>query len=327
MGQVLVLSRADVERALTIDAVVEAVEQGFRQDPEGANLTYPVIREQIPEHEGIFGVKAGYALPQEVLGLKAGGFWLQNLSRMNLPNHQSVMLLFDPRSGAPTALINANWITAIRTGAAGAVAARHLSRPDSTRVALIGAGAQSRTQLRALARVRTVQQVRVYDKAPGAAERLAAEFTGEAFTVRPATSAEEALADADIAVTTTPSYSPVVLDAWVQPGTHINAMGADTRGKQELEESLFRRAALVVDNLAQARVLGETQHAIGRGVITEAQVRAELGEVVAGRKAGRLSPDEITVYDGTGVSFQDLLTAQLAYDTALREGLGTRVTL
>lgn len=327
MGRLLVLSRTDVERALTIDAVIEAVEQGFRQDPEGVNRTYPVIRESVPEHEGIFGVKAGYAVRQEVLGLKAGGFWQKNMERLNLPNHQSVMLLFDPSSGAPTALINANWITAIRTGAAGAVAARHLSRPDSARVALIGAGAQARTQLRALTRVRPIEQVLVYDASPGAAERYAAEFSGEAFAVTPVASAAEALATADIAVTTTPSYSPVVLDQWVRPGTHINAMGSDTQGKQELEESLFRRAALVVDNLAQARVLGETQHAIGRGVITAEQVRAELGEVVAGHKRGRLSADEITVYDGTGVSFQDLLTAQLAVEAALREGLGTHVTL
>lgn len=327
MGALLVLSRSDVERTLTLDAVIEAVEQGFREDPSGANRTYPVVREQIPEHAGIFGIKSGYAVTREVLGLKAGGFWLNNSQQMNLPNHQGVMLLFDPRTGVPIALIDANWITAIRTGAAGAVASKYLSRPDSSRVAMIGAGAQSRTQLRALSRVRELKQVWVYDVVPGAAERFAAEFAGEAFAVSPISSVQEALAQADIAVTTTPSYSPVVMDEWVKPGLHISAMGSDTRGKQEIQESLFYRAALVVDKLEQARVLGETQHAIGKGIITEEGVRAELGEVILGTKPGRLSPDEITVYDGTGVSFQDLVTAQLAYEVAKREGLGMTVAL
>lgn len=327
MGALLVLSRPDVERALTLEVVIAAVEQGFRDDPAGANRTYPVVREQVPEHEGIFGIKSGYSLTQEVLGLKAGGFWLGNSKQFGLPNHQSVMLLFNPRTGAPTALVDANYITAIRTGAASAVAAKYLSRPDSHRVAMIGGGAQARMQLKALATVRSVRQVRVYDLVPGAAAAYAAEFSGAGFAVTAVDSVREALAGADIAITTTPSYRPVVMAEWVPAGIHINAMGADTRGKQELDETLFHRAALIVDNLPQARVLGETQHVLGKGILAEEQVRAELGEVIAGRKPGRLSAEEITVYDGTGVSFQDLVTAQLAVEVARREGFGVSVNL
>lgn len=329
MGELLVLSRADVERALTLDAVIAAVEEGFREDAEGKNRTYPVVREQVPEHQGIFGIKSGLMAGRGVMGLKAGGFWLGNVSTFGLPNHQSTMVLFDPRTGAPTALIDANYITAIRTGAASAVAARALSRPDSRRVAMIGAGAQARMQLRAIARVRPVEQVWVYDAMEGAAERYAAEFagSGSGFAVTPVGSAARALAEADLVVTTTPSYAPVVMAEHVRPGTHINAMGADTRGKQELDETLFRRAALVVDSLEQARVLGETQHAIGRGIITEEQVRGELGQVLTGIRPGRLSAEEITVFDGTGVSFQDLVAAQLACDEARRQGFGTVVQL
>jgi alanine dehydrogenase len=327
MGALLVLSRSDVERALTLDTVIAAVEQGFREDPSGANRTYPVVREQVPEHEGIFGIKSGYTVTREVMGLKAGGFWQGNSKQFGLPNHQSVMVLFDPRTGAPTALVDANYITAIRTGAASAVAAKYLSRPDSHTVAMIGAGAQARMQLKALARVREVREVRVFDAFPGASAAYAAEFAGASFAVAAVDSAREALAGADIAITTTPSYSPVVLAEWVPAGIHINAMGADTKGKQELDETLFRRAALIVDNLEQAKVLGETQHAVSKGILTEEQVRAELGEVIAGLKPGRLSPEEITVYDGTGVSFQDLVTAHLAVEVARRERLGTTVTL
>lgn len=327
MGELLILSRADVERALTLDSVIAAVEAGFREDAEGKNRTYPVVREQVPEHRGIFGIKSGYMTGRGVMGLKAGGFWLGNVSDYGLPNHQSTMVLFDPRTGAPTALIDANYITAIRTGAASAVAARALSRPDSRRVAMIGAGAQARMQLRAVARVRPVEQVWVFDAMAGAAERYAAEFGGAGFAVTPVGSVDEALKEADLVVTTTPSYTPVVMAGHVRPGTHINAMGADTKGKQELDETLFRRAALVVDSLEQARVLGETQHALGKGIITEEQVRGELGQILIGARPGRLSADEITVFDGTGVSFQDLVAAQLACDEARRQGFGTLVQL
>ena len=224
------------------------------------------------------------------------------------------------------------WLTAIilpfaRTGAAGAVAARYLSRADSHEVGLIGAGTQGRAQVLGLLAVRPIQRVVVYDAVPGAAKQFARDMARYGLEIHPVSDPRSAVKGADIVITATPSTAAIVQDNWLDPGVHINAIGADTRGKQELDPAIFLRARVVVDDLRQAQELGESQHALSSGLVRPKDIHAELGEIVAGQKMGRQSPDEITLFDATGLAFQDLVAAALAYRLASERGLGLRVSL
>jgi ornithine cyclodeaminase/alanine dehydrogenase-like protein (mu-crystallin family) len=238
------------------------------------------------------------------------------------------MLLFDPESGRVTALVGANRITGMRTGAAGAVAVKHLARQDADTVALIGCGAQGTMQLRAVAKVRKLTLARVWDRDPEAASRLANALGSELpFAVEVADGPENAVRGADIVITTTPGEAPVIEDGWVAAGQHVNAIGSDTAGKQEIATRVLTRSRLVVDNRAQAATLGETQHLASIGIEPIGAISAELGEVVAGMAPGRQSATEITVFDATGVTFQDLVVADAVYRRCLERGLGTQVGL
>lgn len=202
------------------------------------------------------------------------------------------------------------------------MAARCLAPTGAEVAAIFGAGKQARAQVQALAAVLPLREVRVWARSLEAAERLAAEWAGAPFTVRAVASGEEATAGAAVVTTTTPAYEPVVWDRWIGPGTHINAIGSDTRGKRELEASLLTRAKLIVDNPQQALTLGETQHGPGPEAI-----HATLGQVLSGKKAGRERPDEITIFDSTGVTFQDLCVAGHLYRLAKERGFGQIVNL
>lgn len=322
MADLLILDDATVRQHLTLSDTVDLVAEAFAADARGEAQNFPVVRETLDTYGGIFGIKSGFLAPGEVLGFKAGGYWRENLSRFGLPGHQSTMLLFDPVTGRPTCLVGANCITEVRTGAAGGVAARALARPDAEVVAVFGAGKQARAQIRALALLFPLKEVRVWAPTLEGAVQLSSEFADAPFAVRAVASGEGAAAGAAILITTTPSYEPIVQDAWVTPGMHINAMGADTRGKHELESSLLTRAKLIVDNPEQALTLGESQHGPGK-----AAIHASLGQVLTGQRPGRERADEITIFDATGVTFQDLCVAGHLYRLAKEQGFGQVVHL
>ena len=323
-GSFLVLTRADVERLVKLPDAIRAVEEAFVALTEGKASVFPVIRERIEPSGGFFGVKAGYLAGKGYLGYKGGGFWASNRTR-GIAGHQSVILLYDPDTGIPKALVDGNYLTVIRTGAAGALGARCLARKDSRIAAVIGAGVQGAIQIAGLRAVLPIEEVRCFDADTEAARDLAGKAQVDGLRAKWCETARQAIEGADVVVTATPSFSPVIEDAWIAPGTHINAFGADTRGKQELEESLFGRAKVVADYLPQCREIGECQHAFRSGRITA--VHAELGEILAGRKPGRETRDEITVFDASGISLQDLAVAALAYETALASGAGLRVAM
>jgi alanine dehydrogenase len=317
LADLLILNSETIRKHLTLADAIPLVAEAFAADARGEARNFPVVRENLEEYTGIFGVKSGLLSPGEVLGFKAGGYWRENGVRYGLPGHQSVMMLFDPATGRPVCLLDANCITEVRTGAAGAVAARCLAPAGADVAAVFGAGKQGRIQIQALAAVLPLREVRVWARRPEAAEQLAAEFASAPFTVRAVHSGQAAVDGAAVVTTTTPSYEPVVQAAWIGAGTHINAMGADTSGKQELESGLLARAKLVVDNRQQALTMGESQHGSGPEAI-----HATLGEVLTGMKAGRERPEEITIFDSTGVTFQDLCVAGHIYRLALQHGFG-----
>lgn len=327
MNELIVLNDEDVEELVGFEENMRLIEQAFADYSRGESYVMPVIREKINKHNGFFGIKSGYLANQEVLGFKAGGFWADNKDK-GLPNHQSAMMLFDPATGQPIAVVAANFVTQIRTAAIGAIGCKYLARADSRVLALIGAGHQGRNQLEAALKVMpAIKEIRVYDLYPAAAEKLTGDLQSDRYSIAVAETAEQACRGADLIVTATSSFQAIVMNDWIKPGTHINAIGTDTRGKQELDPQIFGRAAVFVDNLAQCCYLGECQHAVDAGIISREMIRAELGDLITGAKPGRTSPEEVTIFDTTGVAIQDLATAGYALQQAKKREIGTMIKL
>ncbi|MHB1110891.1 MAG: ornithine cyclodeaminase family protein [Devosia sp.] len=320
----LIISEDLARRLVSVEEAISAVEQTFAAMARGEARNYPVVREVVGSQDAVFGVKTGADVSVPFLGLKAGGYWPHNLSK-GLTNHQSSTLLFDPGTGRASALVSANYLTGVRTGAASAIATKYLSRPDAQTLGIIGTGAQSTYQLRATLAVRNIRRVFAWDPSPANLSAFGEVVRKLGLDYMPETEREAVAANADILITVTPSQQALVQKDWVRPGTHISAMGADTKGKQELDPTLVAIAAIFVDEAAQSFSIGECQHAYAAGLIGEKDVRASLGAVVARIADGRRSADEITLFDGTGVSLQDLVVADLAVKRATEQGLGTSV--
>jgi alanine dehydrogenase len=320
----LILSEQDARALVGVEDAIAAVEQTFLAMAQGQARNYPVVREVLGYQDAVFGVKTGADTAAPLLGLKAGGYWPHNAAR-GLTNHQSATVLFDPDTGRAKAVVSANYLTGVRTGAASAIATRYLSRPDSSVLAIVGTGVQAVYQLKATLAVRPIRRVRAWNPSPGKLRDFGriVEELGLAFEPQPGP--REAVAEADVVITVTPSQRPVIEHGWLRPGTHVSAMGADTKGKQELAAALVAAAAVVVDEPAQAVSIGECQHAFAAGLITMSDLRGTLGEVIAGRCQGRGSDSEITLFDGTGVALQDLAVADLAVRLASARGVGVTV--
>ncbi|MDR7418226.1 MAG: ornithine cyclodeaminase family protein [Armatimonadota bacterium] len=327
MARVLCLSSDDVAAVLTLEACIPAVERAFASYALKRSQVFPVIREQVPGTGGIFGVKSGYDQDQGWLGLKAGGFWAENRAR-GLPAHQSVIVVFDPATGVVRAIVDANVITRLRTGAVGAIAARALAPRSASVAAVIGCGVQGEIQTRALQwALPHLQEVRCADPEPASVRGYLDALGDLDLYIRAVGTAEEAVRGADVIVTTTPSWKPVIADAWVGTTVHISAVGADTKGKQELDPAIFKRARVVVDDWIQAREIGESQHAYRLGWLTRDTLYAELGDLCAGSKSGRGDFDGVTIFDATGIALQDLAAAGLAMDLASARGIGQWVEI
>jgi ornithine cyclodeaminase len=315
----IVISEQEARALVGVEDAIAVVEQAFAAMARCEAHNYPVVRELVGRCEAVFGVKAGCDTAMPLLGLKAGGYWPGNASR-GWSNHQSATLLFDPDTGRASAVVSANYLTGLRTGAASAIATKYLSRPDSATLGIIGAGVQSQHQLRATLAVRPIRRVHAWDpSADNLAElgRAVREF-GRDFI------AEEdcrgVAAAADILITVTPAKGALIEANWVRPGTHVNAMGADTKGKQELDPTLIANATVFVDEISQAIGIGECQHAFAAGLISERSLR-NIGDVIAGLCKGRRDANEITVFDGTGVALQDLVVANFVAQKAMSSGV------
>lgn len=324
MPEIIILNEQDLEQIITLEQVINLVERGFSSYYRGGFTPFPVVREKINTYEGIFGIKSGYVTDGDLLGFKAGGYWKNNPS-LGIPAHRSVILLFDPQTGNARSIMDGNFITTIRTGAVGAIAAKYLARKNSQVAAIIGCGTQGRMQLRALKWVLPIGDIRCYDISLKNAEAFAEEMSSQDCPVKRCSSPEEAVKGADVVVTTTPSEKWIVSSDWIEPGMHISAMGADTKGKQEIDPGLFTRVKIVVDSLEQCKQLGEMQHA--PEIVEKGGIYAELGEITAGEKSGRSDNSEITLFDATGIAFQDLVTAGLALKISVEKGIGKRIPI
>ncbi|MDI6854674.1 MAG: ornithine cyclodeaminase family protein [Deltaproteobacteria bacterium] len=318
----LILTSSEVMQILTMDLALAAAWEAFTAYGEGRVNMPPkaYLNLAAGDFRAMYGeifLKRGH-----VCGLKWVNVHPENPKR-GLLTVMAKIILNDPETGLEWADMDGTHITNFRTGAAGGVAAEVLSRPDARRLGVIGAGQQARTQIAAVLKVRPIEEVIICDCAHKQALTLKEEVQaayGVKTRLEP-TPQETALAS-DILVTATPSRIPLVERRWVKPGTHINAIGADAAGKQELDPDILKAAKIVVDDWAQASHSGEINVPLSRGDITPEQVYGSLGEVVAGRKPGRQSAEEITVFDSTGLIIQDLSLGFEVYLEARKRGLG-----
>jgi alanine dehydrogenase len=323
----LVLTKADVADLLSIDECIDRVERAFRLNAEGKAIA-PVIVGVHVERGGFHIKAAGLRTDRAYFATKVNANFPGNAERSGLPTIQGVIVLFDVDNGYPLALLDSTEITGVRTAAATAVAARHLARTDSSVVTICGCGVQGRDQLRALARVRPIRTVLAFDTQIDRAETYARSMSRElGLDVRAVSDLRGAARQADICVTCTTSRRPILARGDVKPGGFVAAVGADNPEKQEIDPSLLAASAVVVDVLEQCATIGDLHHALEAGVMTRADVRAELGEIVAGHKRGRRSDDEIVVFDSTGTALQDVAAAALVFERAIATGRGTRMAL
>lgn len=325
MPRMLILTEADLRRCIALDAsTVACVEDAFEALATKAVAMPPVLRLDIPEHRGEIDVKTAYVPGLDSVALKVSPGFFGN-PKLGLPSLNGLMILFSARTGLVEAvLLDNGYLTDVRTAAAGAVAAKHLARPDATRAALFGAGAQARLQLEALCLVRPISEAVIWARDPAKAQSAAAELKlSIGLSVAVADHPEAACRDADIIVTTTPAETPILQAEWVRPGQHVTAMGSDAEGKNEIDPALVARAAYVADRLAQTRRLGELHHAITAGLVGAEQDFPELGQVIARHRPGRRDPDDITLCDLTGTGVQDTAIATMAHSRAVGSGLGT----
>jgi len=321
---VRILREPEVRGLLDMDETIEAVARSYAAYAAGDVVLPPVINLDLDEFKGEVHVKSAYIKGARHYVIKiASGFYLN--PGLGLPAGNGMMLVFEARTGLLQGLLLDNgFITEMRTGAAGAVAARHLAKAGLRKAGFIGAGSQARYQLKALMRVRPPEEVWVWslDKGliPTYLRDMSALFPLE---FHEASSPEEAVRGADIVITVTPSRAPIVKPEWLSPGVHITAVGSDGPEKQELEASVLTRADLIYcDSIAQCRRLGEVHHGLEENAIGEERLSGELGELVLGRKQGRTSETQITVADLTGLGAQDAAAASLVFDRAVQKGLG-----
>ncbi len=328
----LVLSREQVESLLDLDRLVEAVQAALVDVSAGRVSMPPRIAAMVPEQAGFLAAMPAYLESAGALTAKLVSLFPANASSPDRPTHHAVICCFDPANGAPLAVMDGSHVTAVRTAAGSVVATRLLARPDATVVAVIGTGVQARAHLRAFARLPEVAVRRVAGRDDAKVKLLVDELTaaGEG-PVEAAPSIEDAVRSADIVCATTHADRPVVRRDWLRPGTHVNAVGYNPAGEGEVDAATVRDAVVVVESREAALAPPpsgaiEIHRAIDLGVIPPEAV-LEIGEIVAGRAAGRTDPAQITLYKSVGVAVQDAAAAALVVEEAQRQGIGTVIEL
>lgn len=318
----LIVPEREIADLMTRKAAFDAVEQVFAAMASGDAYNFPVVREAIGHEDALYGFKGGFDRAGLTLGLKAGGYWPNNLEKRGLINHQSTVFLFDPETGKPSAMVGGNLLTALRTAAASSVSIKHLARKDAKVIGMIGAGHQATFQLRAALEQRAFEKVIGWNYHPEMLPNLA-KIAEEASVPFEAVDLP-GMTQADVIISITSAFSPSLMADHVSPGTHLACMGTDTKGKQEVEAALLARAAVFTDEVAQSISIGEAQHAVTDGLIRESDI-AQLGAVINGTHPGRTSDDQITLFDGTGVGLQDLAVAATVVDLAVERGVAIEV--
>ena len=317
MTELLVLSKSDLEKVLTMEGVMNAVEEAFRGFALGEASMPSIVPMNVPKHNGFWAIKSAVVNNIDIIGLKLSCSYFDNPAKYNLRSIMGVVVVADSRNGIPLAVLDGSQITAYRTGAIAGIAAKYLARKDSKVAAIFGAGVQGRTQLIALNEVLKLNEIRVYDIVSDLSMSYAQEMSDLlGLHVEPAVSISSALNGADVVSTATPSREPYLKYDWIEEGTHITTVGSDEGNKQELESLVYDKAKVVVD---------KRDEALKKKYLKPAQIYAELGEIITGKKPGRTSQAEITIMDSTGLGIQDMAAGYAAYRLAKQKNIGTWV--
>lgn len=351
MSQVKVLNQAAIKSVMELDRVIRAVEVAYVGKAQQQAEVWPMVFHEFEPETAELDIKSGNMVPEGIYGLKVVSWFEKNMERGLAPLYGTV-LVFDSETGVPLGLLDAGYLTGLRTGAAGAIGAKALARPESENFLIVGAGSMCKFQIAAtLTAMDHIKMVRIYDGldpengrrvSAGMKQQLEEEFLSQYalgsesyrefarkidINYEAVEDIETATRKSDIIITMTPSRKPILKNAWIQPGTHLSCMGSDTSGKQEVDEQIMSRARVFVDDVAQASGVGEIETALKKGILQPEGILGEIGEVLAGQKPGRLSPQDVTVFDSTGIALQDLAVAKLAIDLAEQKNLGVTVEL
>lgn len=318
-----IVPEKEIAGLMTPEAAFDAVEAVFASMAKGDAYNFPVVREAIGYEDALYGFKGGFDKAALNLGLKAGGYWPNN-QKHGIINHQSTVFLFDPDTGRVSAAVGGNLLTALRTAAASAVSIKHLAPKGARVLGMIGAGHQSAFQMRAAARAGQFEKVLGWNPHPEMLGRLA-DTAAELGLPFEAVELPRLGAEADVIISITSAFEPLLMDGQVKGTTHIAAMGTDTKGKQELDPKLVARARLFTDEVAQSVSIGEFQHVAAQKEISESDITA-IGRVITGDHEGRGNA-EITIFDGTGVGLQDLAVAGAVVELAKQQGKAIEVEI
>lgn len=324
MKKTLLLKKSDIEDLVDMDDVLVVVEEAFKE--------YALGRVQMPPKsylfftEGDLRIMPSYLEGPGVAGVKCVNSHPKNPKKYSLPTVMAIIELVDPEDGFPLTIMDGTWVTDMRTGAAGGISAKYLARPDSKKLGIIGAGRQAYTQLMAIKSVLDIEEVSVYCRTPSTREEFAKKTSKKyGIDVIPASTAKEAVKGKDIIVTATPSTKPIIKSDWTPPGVHICAIGADAPGKQELDPKILIRGRVFVDSWEQASHSGEINVPLKESLLSKDDIAGTLGQLIIGEIPGRIKDDEITIFDSTGLSVQDMATAALIYERALKKKIGVKI--
>lgn len=348
MLPIRVLTDNDVRSILDIKNTVACVEKAYALKCNNQGRIFSMISEEIFHGKAEMDIKSGMLNEEDVFGLKLVSWFGDNV-KLGFPTVTGLTMLFDLKNGFPKAIINASYLTGMRTGAAGAVGVKYLSKNDSKILMVVGTGTQAIFQIAAtLSEVKTINKVFIYDplkyeNAIRFKNSIKAELSNILNDIKDPyninwkqriesvefTSVEnpvKALNATDAVITITPSRKALILNEWVRSGTHFSCMGADVAGKQEIDEKIFDEAVVYVDDIAQASKLGETQNAVKAGIVEKNNL-TEIGQLILRNVKGRTSDKEITIFDGTGISLQDIAVSQYIVSKAEELNIGTTIQL
>jgi alanine dehydrogenase len=322
------LNESQVKSVLPMPDLIQVMEEALGRFSAGEALQPVRTVLTVGPTRAYFGVMPAYMPNPERLGMKLVTVFNSNEQR-GLPSHLATILLLDPETGSLVAVMDGRYLTEARTAAVSAVSARHLARPDASRLAIIGTGVQARSHLEAIAEVRPLDEARVWSPRPASRDRFVHDMADRLpGRLRASDRAEDAVRDADLIVLATSSPTPVIESAWVANGAHVMAIGACRPDQREMDPALVVRAALFVDSRAAALVeSGDVVMNIAEGRFTEEHIAAELGEVVLGRAKGRRQRGDITIFKSLGMAVEDVAAADLAWARAREQGAGTELQL
>ncbi|WP_432777016.1 ornithine cyclodeaminase family protein [Brevibacillus gelatini] len=342
-----IMNQQNVEKLLDMKQVIELVERAYSLKAQKEAALFPMVFHEFSPGKADMDIKSGHLMGADIFGLKLVSWFGDNPSKQ-LPPLTGFVLVLDSQTGVPIGMMGGEAITLMRTGAAGGIGAKYLARKESEHLLIVGTGHLAPYQIMStLMLMEHIKKVTVYnhqslEKATSFCSSLSAKLKEkflspyrenqmlfEEYASRieqvefvATDQIQKATGEADIIITATPSRQPIIQKEWVRPGTHFSCVGADMAGKQEIDERIFASARVFVDDVAQAVQVGETEIPIKKGIIEKDNILAEIGSVILGTTTGRLSDDDITIFDSTGIALQDLITADYILKQAEAKGIG-----